>query len=512
VSLPKKWARSTVGQLFNLVGGGTPSTGQSDYWSGNIPWISSADINEDHSITFRRFITPEAITVSATNVVPAGSVIVVTRVGLGKVAVAEQQLCFSQDNQALLFSEEHFNPRYVLLYMSTAVKAFRQISRGTTIAGVTKKQVEEMVFDVPPRAEQDLMVAEVEKQFTRLDDAVAALKRVQANLKRYRASVLKAACEGRLVPTEAELARKEGRDYEPASELLGRILAERRAKWEADQLAKMVAAGKPPKDTEWKKRYKEPELPDVSNLPDLPEGWMWSSIGYAFEVYVGATPSRAKPEYWNGNIPWVSSGEVAFCRISETSERITEEGLNNSSTDIHPAGTVLLGMIGEGRTRGQVAILDISACNNQNSAAIGVSEAGLPPEYVYFYLWGQYEKTRTLGSGNNQPALNKSRVQEMLLPVPPTAEQIRIGEQLSRMMSLIENLEQNCSSELARVKALRSSILQRAFSGKLVPQDRNDEPASVLLKRIRAERAQQPVKRAAPKPATKREKVIAVQV
>ena len=121
---------------------------------------------------------------------------------------------------------------------------------------------------IAPLPEQRRIVEEIETQFTRLDDAVAALQRVKANLKRYRASVLKAACEGRLVPTEAELARAEGRDYEPADVLLQRILAERRAKWEADELAKMVAKGKPPKDDRWKAKYKEPQPPDTSDLPE----------------------------------------------------------------------------------------------------------------------------------------------------------------------------------------------------------------------------------------------------
>ncbi len=105
------------------------------------------------------------------------------------------------------------------------------------------------------------IVAEIETQFTRLDAAVAALKRVQARLRRYKASVLKAACEGRLVPTEAELARAEGREYEPAAVLLQRILSQRRAKWEAEHPGK---------------RYQEPEPPDTSELPELPEGWVWA--------------------------------------------------------------------------------------------------------------------------------------------------------------------------------------------------------------------------------------------
>ena len=126
-------------------------------------------------------------------------------------------------------------------------------------------------FAVAPPEEQERIVTEIEKQFTRLDAATAALKRVQANLKRYRASVLKAACEGRLVPTEAELARKEGREYEPADNLLQRILRERRARWEADTLAKMNASGKPPQDDHWKQKYKEPSAPDTPNLPQLPK-------------------------------------------------------------------------------------------------------------------------------------------------------------------------------------------------------------------------------------------------
>ena len=149
-------------------------------------------------------------------------------------------------------------------------------------------------------------------------------------------------------------------------------------------------------------------------------------MGQSFDVYVGSTPRRAKLEYWNGDIAWVSSSEVAFSRIKCTREYITEEGLRNSSLYVHPEGTVLLGMIGEGKTRGQVSILDIPACNSQNSAAIRVSESGFPPEYVFYYLWSQYEATRQVGSGNNQPALNKSRVQEIEFPLPPLAEQCRI--------------------------------------------------------------------------------------
>jgi len=311
-------------------------------------------------------------------------------------------------------------------------------------------QISSYLIFLPPLDEQQQIVAEIEMQFARLDDAVAALHRARVRLKHYRASVLKAACEGRLVPTEAELARQEDRDYEPASVLLARIKAERAA---------TPAKGRGKANT-------APAL-DTSGLPELPEGWAWTRIGECFDVYVGATPSRKQLEYWNGVIPWVSSGEVAFCNIRSTRETITELGLQRASTALHPPGTVLVGMIGEGKTRGQVAMLDISACNNQNSAAIRVSETSIDPWYVYRYLEGRYEETRAGSSGNNQPALNKSRVQAVPFPLPPAQEAERISVELSRLLSIVDQMETIVQTNLKRAESLRQSILLLAFSGKL---------------------------------------------
>jgi type I restriction enzyme S subunit len=146
-------------------------------------------------------------------------------------------------------------------------------------------------------------------------------------------------------------------------------------------------------------------------------------------------------------------------------------------------------MIGEGKTRGQAAILDVSACNSQNSAAIRVSEAGLPPEFIYYFLEGEYERTRTLGSGNNQPALNKSRVQAMLFPLPPIKEQQKIVEELERLFSITEAMEKTIQQGIKQAERMRQSILKKAFEGTLGAQDPNDEPAELLLELIKIERA-----------------------
>ena len=344
-------------------------------------------------------------------------------------------------------------------------------------------QLGKFVVKLPPHAEQTRIVAKLEELFSDLDAGVAELKAVQRKLAQYRQSLLKAAVTGELT---AEW-RRQNRPTETGAQLLERILAERRARWEARQLARFKEQGKtPPKD--WQKKYPEPVRPDTADLPELPEGWVWSCLGQCFQVAVGATPSRKEPAYWGGEIPWVSSGEVRFERISATKETITQSGLDNSSTQLNPKGSVLLGMIGEGRTRGQVAILGIEAANNQNCAAIWVSETDVPPEFVYAWLWSRYENTRRGSSGNNQPALNKSLVERMPFPLPPVSEAVEIASLLEIRLQAIAEQERYIERLLHQSTAQRQNILRAAFSGELVPQDPADEPAGVLLERIRAER------------------------
>lgn len=324
------------------------------------------------------------------------------------------------------------------------------------------------------KRKQEEIAAELDELLSDLDAGVANLKRAQTNLKRYRAAVLKAAVEGRLT----EAWRKHNPPSEAGEQLLARLLKQRRAKWEADQLAKF-ARKTPPKG--WQSKYVEPAAPHTTDLPELPEGWCWATLGQCFNVEVGATPSRREATYWGGDIPWVSSGEVQFCRISSTRETITNLGLANSSTKVNPAGSVLLGMIGEGKTRGQAAILDIDAANNQNCAAIWVSQTDIPPEYVYYWLYSQYEATRRGGSGNNQPALNKTLVCQIPLPLGPVEEIRQVVGLLDEVSSTLDHTETETNIQLAKAASLRQSILKAAFSGKLLEPSRMEQNAEPVL-------------------------------
>jgi type I restriction enzyme S subunit len=341
--------------------------------------------------------------------------------------------------------------------------------RGAAQGGISRGFVRGVTLPIAPLPEQRRIVEAIETRFARLDGAVRALERARANLKRYRASVLRDAYTGKLVPQEANLHPDPNAPYEDGPALIRRIGG----------------------------REFEPEL--RAN----PEGWGRAAIGSLFKVQVGATPSRRVESYWGGDIPWVSSGEVDWNRIRSTRESITQAGLNNSATKVLPRGTVLLGMIGQGKTRGQAAILDIEGCSNQNAAGIQVGEKGLPPEFVYYFFAYRYERTRAEGSGNQQQALNKSLVQNIVMPIPPIGEQRRIVAEIDRRFSIADEVVADVQRGLQKCAQLREVTMKWAFEGRLVAQDPNDEPASALLERIKTagQATSEPVRRSRRLPA-----------
>lgn len=160
-----------IDKLFTVIGGGTPATNKSEYWAEGVPWFSSADIDEDGNIVPRRSVTQLGIHNSTTNAVPSGSVVVATRVGLGKVAVLGCEMCFSQDNQALIpfFPEAVYN-RYLFYFLFHEMQSLKHSGRGTTISGITRKQLLDIALLIPPIAEQRRIVVALESAYSALNE------------------------------------------------------------------------------------------------------------------------------------------------------------------------------------------------------------------------------------------------------------------------------------------------------------------------------------------------------
>ncbi|CAG1002470.1 Type-1 restriction enzyme EcoKI specificity protein [Myxococcaceae bacterium] len=368
--------------------------------------------------------------------------------------------------------------------------------------------LESLPTAVPPAFEQRRIVAALEQQLSRIEAGVAALERAKANLERYRASVLKAACEGRLVPTEAELARAEGRTYEPASELLARILKERRERWEADQLARMKARGKPPKDDAWKKKYPEPAAPDTSALPELPEGWCWATVEQgAIRVEYGTSARTAADA---GNVPVLRMGNIVNGLLDLRSLKFLP-GDHAEFPGLHlEEGDLLFNRTNSPELVGKSAVYhgQPNPCSFASYLIRVRTVPGLSTEFLCFVLNSPYGRAWIASAVSQQVGqanVNGSKLQALAFPLPPATEQARIVAEIDRRVSMGTRLEADLGALLLRASRLRQSLLAHAFSGKLVPQDPTDEPASVLLERIRkereaaaAEKPKQPARRGSP--------------
>ena len=184
-----------LGDVFTLIGGGTPSTNIAEYWGEGTPWFSSADIDAKGKITYRRCVTQIGVENSTTNILPANTVIVVTRVGLGKIAILPENMCFSQDMQALLAKDESFiySRKYLYYQLVYIMETIKYQGQGTTISGITKKRLADVILYMPSIEEQQCIVARIEELFSQLDDAEATLQKTKAQLALYRQAVLKEA-------------------------------------------------------------------------------------------------------------------------------------------------------------------------------------------------------------------------------------------------------------------------------------------------------------------------------
>ena len=224
-----------------------------------------------------------------------------------------------------------------------------------------------------------------------------------------------------------------------------------------------------------------PPVTDEEKPFDLPSGWAWCRIGDIGETKVGATPSKDNPDYWNGNVNWVSSGEVANNRISVTANKITKKGVDETSAKTNPKGSVLVAMIGQGKTRGQVAILDIEAATNQNVCAIRLYDQ-ISPEFVYYFFLSRYEKTRSGASGGNQPALNGIKISNTVLGLPPHKEAQEIVERIQGIEPILSDIERQVAKNRSYTELLMQAALYEAFAAKPVGEQRiGTEPQDNLV-------------------------------
>jgi len=477
--VPEAWCLASVGEIADVGTGATPKRGNPRYYKGGtIPWITSAVVNQQEVCIADEFVTEAALQETNLTLYEPGTLLVAmygegkTR---GKCAELRIQATTNQALAALVLPHSaEMSRKWIRYAFEYQYAETRKLASGGVQPNLNLSLVKGIELPFAPLQEQRRIEAAIESYFTRLDDAVATLSRVERNLKRYRASVLKSAVEGRLVPTEAALAKQEGRAYEPASVLLARILTERRRRW--------TESGK-------KGKYQEPAPPDTTGLPELPEGWCWATVEQIGRIESGQTPNGIVDALVaEGDIPWFRVGDM---NTSGNEKFMTQCGSWLKTVDaeqmkihVRPAGTILFPKRGGAIATNKKRRLKYPSAYDLNTMGV------VPDESVaeYLWLWFAQVDLATLSDGSNVPQINHSDISPLCVPVPPIAEQKRIITAVDDLVSVADATRSTVDLSHTRAVRLRQAILKWAFEGKLADQDPSDEPASVLLERIKAER------------------------
>lgn len=397
-------------------------------------------------------------------------------------------VCFGSTEFHVFRPESEVGARWLAKYL--VQQEFRQTAKRQMGGGVGQMRVpttflESVKLPLAPSSEQQRILDGVDELLSDLDAGVTALERVQKKLMHYRAAVLKAAVEGELTADW----RAQHPDAEPASELLPRILTERRRRWEEDQLRKFQEVAKEP-PTNWKAKYVEPVKPATTSLSNLPESWSWVSAEQACECVVDCHNKTAP--YTPSGIPLIRTTNIRNGRIELQGARyVSQKTYEFWSRRCPPKpGDVLFTREAPMGEAGMVPD-DVTLCMGQRMMLLRASPA-IANRYLLISLrspfLAAYIGKTSVGGGVQH--LRVRDVESLPIPLPPLAEQEAIVEAVEAQLSVIDHLEADIAAKLKSAQGLRQSILRHAFTGQLVPQDPNDEPASELLKRISTERTE----------------------
>ncbi len=419
--IPETWIWVEMGDIAAVVGGGTPTTSERrNFGESGIPWITPADLSGFDGVYISRgsrYLSEIGFASCGARMLPAGTVLMSSRAPIGYLAVAANPVCTNQGFKSFVLPK-FIDPKYILYFLKRARPLVDSLAGGTTFREISGANAARIPVPVPPLSEQRRIVAEIEKHFTIIAEALTLLDRAGRNVERYRTACL-------------------------------------------------------------------------ASVVDLESDWIETTVGDVAAVGTGATPKRGYRAFWDtGIVPWVTSAAVNKDEITEPTDFVSELALRETNLTVYPPGTLLLAMYGEGKTRGKISTLRCSAATNQAIAAIQVyDDSPVRVEFVKSVLLARYIETRRMSSGGVQPNLNLGLVKSIRFSYPPSPDRQRlIVDHIDRAMSVISDTRTGLAAAGARSARLRRAILAKAFSGQLIPQDPNDEPASVLLEQIRAQR------------------------
>ena len=478
IDLPTGWARTTLGEIGDWSSGGTPSRKESRYYGGDIPWVKTGNLNDGLVVEIDEQITQEGLKNSSAKMFPSESlVIAMYGATIGKLGILESAATTNQACAVLLaqgLTKDLI--KFVFYYLLNSREDLREIGKGGAQPNISQTVIKKFSILLPPLNEQRRIVAKIEELTAHSKRARAALDEVPTLIKQFKQSVLAAAFRGDLTADW----REKNPDVEPAEKLLERIRAERRKCWEQN----LISKGKNPK----KSKYKQPEQITDQERYELPLSWHWMTLSDV-AWYVKDGPHYS-PRYSDSGIPFITGGNVRpngvdFDNVKYISPELHEE---LSGRCLPEYGDILY------TKGGTTGIARVNTYHRKFNVWVHVAILKCVPSIERFYLqhalnspWCYQQSQRfTHGVGNQD--LGLTRMIKILIPLAPQAEQVEIIRRVEIYMKSIYRLQKDFEDCIQNIDLLDQSILAKAFQGELVSQDPNDEPAAVLLERIRAER------------------------
>ncbi|MDA0307524.1 MAG: restriction endonuclease subunit S [Proteobacteria bacterium] len=490
-NLPGSWQWAEIREIGDVLSGGTPSTKQPEFWGGDINWISPADLTgyKNKFITKgAKSISEEGLAKSSAKLMPAGSVHFSSRAPIGYVAISVEQLSTNQGFKSLVPASGIFN-EYAYYYLKSAKQLAESKATGTTFKEISGTAFGKLPIPVPPINEQRRIVAKIEELFSDLDNGVASLRTAKAQLKTYRQSILKYAFDGKLTAKwRAENADK----LETADVLLAKIKLEREKYYE-QQLQDWQQAVK-----QWEtngKEGKKPTKPKIMKNLDVAKYEIENSVYFTKEtpwVYekIGNIVSQVSIKKMPNDCP-----DAPFIGM----DCISKDGMKPSFlykfNELTSAGNAFFqGNILYGRLRSYLNKTYLAEYDGVASGEFIVLDSmrAVDSKFLHLILHAHhFVDWATNQAAGDKPRVKYDQISQYVFGIPSLREQQKIVEEIESKFSVIDQLEKDIAENLKRCELLRQSILKKAFSGQLVAQDPNDEPASELLKRIKTEKAAQ---------------------
>lgn len=474
-----KWDYDIIGNLFKTTSGGTPSRSIKKYYSGNISWLKSGELNDNMNIEdSQEHITEEAIINSSAKKFPRDTVLIAMYgATTGKLGILKKECTTNQAICAILPQPEFF-PKIIYYYLLFKRRHFIDKGKGGAQSNINQTIIKKLKFPKIPKKEQKLIVEEIEKQFFHLETSVNALRTIKKKLEIYRNSVLENAFEGRLTLNW----RKQQLLKETAFELLEKSYKIRKKEWEKEQLTKMKTKGKFPKNDNWKNKYREPTKLDFSEIPNLPNGWAYGFLEDLIYIAgrIGWKGLKAE-EYTEEGPLFLSVYNLNTKGVNidyNNSNHLSEERYEESPEIKLKNDDILLVKDGAGIGKiGIVKNLESKATVNSSLLVIRTGKAFIP-EFLIYFLKGpsmkRVVKDRITGSAT--PHLFQRDIKKFSILIPPLTEQKEIVQEIEYHFSIIDKLDDIINNSLIKAEQLQKSILKSAFEGKLVKYegDNND--------------------------------------